>query len=250
VGRRERCPRCAPRARRLRQAATLALTAGLAVALSFGLARGGPLLAGLLGPSAPPRSPQEVEATLRLARLEADAKRAPCDKQATLVWVQALAQARQHRAAVDGAEAFLARCETAPALRAAAYASRMQLGEAPAAVRDAEALLAHAPKNTTYRMWRAQALEAAGDGEAALADYASLFEARPEQAHLALAYAGAQERLQRPCEAAATLQAHARAAPAAAGPGAAQTRAQVQARLAQLLATADCTPAPAKGQRR
>ncbi|MCI0672628.1 MAG: TIGR02281 family clan AA aspartic protease [Myxococcaceae bacterium] len=209
-GGKDRCPECVTRYWRARRVRTGVLAAlGLA-----GLALGGALLLGQVRVSVSTSSGETPAFDYgrdagRVARMRQALEREPCNRTLASEHLQLLMSLQDVRGAAAAGDAFIARCGKAPGIRALTYAAHMQLSEHALAVRDATELLDAMPNKTTYRIWRAQAHDAAGSHEAALADYQLAFEQQPEQRQLAVWLADSLERQFRPCDAALVLQRHA-----------------------------------------
>lgn len=191
------CPPCVRRLQRngvVRSVLLVVLlVAGVIALIAIALREGGP---------AP--DPRGNEMDLLASRLVEE----PCARDVAMKYAAGLFGKGQWRQVVTMGDAFLEGCGHSDQMRVWTYSARMKLSEHAEAVRDVTKLIERSPRNVTYRIWRAQAHEAAKAPEEALADYEEALRLKPEEIQLATLVADVYERRGRPCDALMTLQRH------------------------------------------
>jgi len=173
---------------------------------------------------------QYAEVTKLKKRSEAE----PCDKTSTLEYTEALNQARDFRGALKNAARFYKSCGAFPRLRWATYHAHKSLSEYGEAVREATLLVEYRPDDKDYWWWRGQAYAGLQSYEEAANDFKQCLLISPKAGSCAYDLSRAQEKMNKPCDALATMEAYLDFFPAK------RERGDVQSHLDRLNTSGSC----------
>jgi Flp pilus assembly protein TadD len=141
-----------------------------------------------------------------IRHLKEELARQPCDKTKGRELAQALFEARDLKGTIQAGDDFIAKCGKSTALRQLTYTAHVQLQEFELAAKDVSELIAGAPDNANYFVWRGMAYEASSALDKAAADFRQAFFLKPGETQVANLLATVDARRGRHCQARLTVQ--------------------------------------------